>query len=138
MFLTRPLPQSPQRGLPKRRNRQARPLHRRILRQIHDQLLIRSLRRNQRQLPLLDLQPQLNLLRILKARRRLLHRQLRRSPLHRNRRLQQLQSQSHIQLRLHRPKNRRQNTLLKIKRMVMPRRRPECPGPSRFPSDLAA
>ena len=134
MFLTRPLPQSPQRGLPKRRNRQARPLHRRILRQIHDQLLIRSLRRNQRQLPLLDLQPQLNLLRILKPRRRLLHRQLRRSPLHRNRRLQQ----SHIQLRLHLPKNRRQNTLLKIKGMVMPRRRRECPGPSRFPSDLAA
>lgn len=115
MLLTRPLQQSPQRGLPKLRNRQARPLRRRILRQINNPLLIRSLGRSPHQPPPLNLQPQLNLLRILKPRRRLLHRQLRRSPLHRNRRLRQLQSQRHIQLRLHLPKNRHQNSILKIK-----------------------
>jgi hypothetical protein len=109
MLLIRLLQHSLPRGLRERRHRKIRPRHRRILRQIHNPLLIRSLRRSPHQLPLLDLQPELNLLkllRILKPRRRLLHR---------TRRLQQLQSQCHLQPRLHLPKNRRQKPILKFK-----------------------
>jgi hypothetical protein len=110
MLLIRLLQHSLPRGLLERRHRKIRPRHRRILRQIHNPRLIRSLRRSPHQLPLLDLQPELNrlnLLRILKPRRRLLQ--------HRTRRHQQLQSQRHLQPRLHLPKNRRQKPILKFK-----------------------
>ena len=105
MFLVRPLQQSLQRGLLKRRNLEIRPQRRRIRRQINRQLLIRSLRRSRRQ-PLPDLRALLDprsLLRTQKSRGKLLHRNLLRRNL--------LQSQ----LRLHIPKSRHQKNILKTR-----------------------